>query len=75
MLHSAQLKYVAVGEQRVVTNSKYIAEQVKNDRGGKLVTDGPKVVKKNEVMNGRKIGKVMESNVMNGQTLRDIAKL
>ena len=30
----------------MVTNSKYIAEQVKNDRVGKLVTDGPKVVKK-----------------------------
>ena len=33
LLHNAQLKYVDVGETRVVTNSRCRAEQIKNDRG------------------------------------------
>ena len=56
ILHNATLKYVDFGETRVVTNSKYIAEQVKSDRAEKVVTNGPKVVK-GEVVNGRKIWK------------------
>ena len=76
-LYSAQLTFIDIGETSVVTNSKYKAEQVKTDRVEKVVTDGPTVVK-DEVMNGRtfwKMGKVMESNVMNGQKLRDKEKL
>ena len=74
LLHNAQLKYVDVGESRVVTTSKCIAAQTKNDRVEKVVTDGSKVVK-DEVTNGRKSWKVVESNVMDGHKLRHMEKL
>ena len=44
--HDVQLKNVDVGETRVVTNSKCIAEHFRSDRVEKVVMDGPKVVEK-----------------------------
>ena len=37
LLHNAQLKYVEVGEAKVVTNSRCIAEQIKNHRVERVV--------------------------------------
>ena len=42
-LNNAQLKYVDVGKTRVVTNSRCIAEHVKNDRVEDDVMDGQKL--------------------------------
>ena len=47
--HDVQLKYVDVGETRVVTNSRCIAEQFKSDRVEKVVED--------DVMDQQRIGK------------------
>ena len=59
---STVLKHVDVEEMRVITNNRYIAEQIKSDKVENVVMGGSKVGKENIlktiVMNGVKIGKV-----------------
>ena len=43
VLQEDQLKYVDIEGMRVVTNSRFIAEQIKSDKVENVVMDGPKV--------------------------------
>ena len=43
VLRENQLKYVDVEEMKVITNNRCIAEQVKHNKAGDVVMDGPKV--------------------------------
>ena len=75
--HDAQLKYVDVGETRVVTNSKCIAEQLKSDRVEKVVMDGSTLVE-DDGMDGQRIGKfgkVLENVVMDGKKVGRFGKV
>ena len=68
LLHDTQLKYVDVGETRVLTNSRCTAEQIKNDRVKRVVMDGPKIVE-DDVVDGQgtgRCGKGMEAVTMDG---------
>ena len=63
-----QLKYVDAEGMRVITNSKHVAEQIKNDKVEHVVMDDPKIAEvgkisrqqdlKSAVMDGVKFGKV-----------------
>ena len=62
LIREEQLRYIDVGEMRVVTNDKHIAEQIKTDKMKSIVMNGVRSEKenmvKNVVMNGVKRGKV-----------------
>ena len=42
VMRENQLKYIDAEGMRVITNSKYVAEQVKIDKGENVVMDEPK---------------------------------
>ena len=43
VMRENQLKYIDAEGVRVITNSKYVAEQVKIDKGENVVMDEPKI--------------------------------
>ena len=68
VMRENQLKYIDAEGMRVITNSKYVAEQVKIDKGENVVMDEPKIGEfgrierqqnlKSIAMDGVKFGKV-----------------
>ena len=68
VMRENQLKYIDAEGMRVITNSKYVAEQVKIDKGENIVMDEPKIGEfgrierqqnlKSIAMDGVKFGKV-----------------
>ena len=61
LLHSAQLKYVDVGETRVVTNSRYMAEQILSDGVENVVMDASTVVEDEVMRWAQELGNLAKS--------------
>ena len=67
VLQENQLKYVDVKGMRVVTNSRFIAEQSKSDKVENIVMDGLKFGESGKVGREQKLKSIVMNGVKSGK--------